>query len=289
MRRAEPPLDADLSGLDALELPIPARKPVATRLWAVLWPKLAALAFALAAWQLVVWSGWRPPYVLPGPITVFGRLVTDIGGSDLPTAVAITLRRAAVGFGLALVIGCVVGVAIVQVRTLRIAASSFVTGLQTMPSIAWFPLAILLFGLSEQAILFVVILGAAPSIANGLISGVDQIPRILLRAGRMLGARGVASYRHIVLPAALPSFVGGLKQGWAFAWRSLMAGELLVIVAGQTSIGVRLQLSRDLVDAPGLLSTMLVILLIGVVVDGFVFGSLDRSIRRRWGLLEVTG
>jgi len=105
----------------------------------------------------------------------------------------------------------------------------------------------------------------------------------------MLGARGVASYRHIVLPAALPSFGGGLKQGWAFAWRSLMAGELLVIVAGQTSIGVRLQLSRDLVDAPGLLSTMLVILLIGVVVDGFVFGSLDRSIRRRWGLLEVTG
>ena len=289
MRRAEPPLDADLSGLDALELPIPARKPLSVRLWAVLWPKLAALAFALAAWQLVVWSGWRPSYVLPGPITVFARLWTDIGGSDLPTAVAITLRRAAVGFGLALVIGCVVGVAIVQVRALRIAASSFVTGLQTMPSIAWFPLAILLFGLSEQAILFVVILGAAPSIANGLISGVDQIPRILLRAGRMLGARGVASYRHIVLPAALPSFVGGLKQGWAFAWRSLMAGELLVIVAGQTSIGVRLQLSRDLVDAPGLLSTMLVILLIGVVVDGFIFGSLDRSIRRRWGLLEVTG
>jgi NitT/TauT family transport system permease protein len=287
MLRAEPPLDADLSGLDALELPIASRKPLAVRLWAVVWPKLAALAFALIAWQLVVWSGWRPSYVLPGPITVFGRLATDIGGSDLPTAVAITLRRAAVGFGVALLIGCVVGVAIVQVRALRIAASSFVTGLQTMPSIAWFPLAILLFGLSEQAILFVVVLGAAPSIANGLISGVDQIPRILLRAGRMLGARGVASYRHIVLPAALPSFVGGLKQGWAFAWRSLMAGELLVIVAGQTSIGVRLQQSRDFVDAPGLLSTMLVILLIGVVVDGFVFGSLDRSIRRRWGLLEA--
>jgi NitT/TauT family transport system permease protein len=288
MRRAEPPLGADLSGLDALDLPIASRKPLAVRLWAVVWPKLAALAFALIAWQLVVWSGWRPSYVLPGPITVFGRLATDIGGSDLLTAVAITLRRAAVGFGLALLIGCVVGVAIVQVRALRIAASSLVTGLQTMPSIAWFPLAILLFGVSEQAIMFVVVLGAAPSIANGLISGVDQIPRILLRAGRMLGARGVASYRHIVLPAALPSFVGGLKQGWAFAWRSLMAGELLVIVAGQTSIGVRLQQSRDFVDAPGLLSTMLVILLIGVVVDGFVFGSLDRSIRRRWGLLEAT-
>jgi NitT/TauT family transport system permease protein len=285
--RAEAPLDADLSGLDALELPIAARRSRAMRLWALLWPKLAALAFALGAWQLVVWSGWRPSYVLPGPLTVLERLVTDIGGSDLPSAVVTTLRRAAVGFGLALLIGCIIGVAIVQVRALRIAASSFVTGLQTMPSIAWFPLAILLFGLSEQAILFVVILGAAPSIANGLISGVDQIPRILLRAGRMLGARGAASYRHVVLPAALPSFVGGLKQGWAFAWRSLIAGELLGVVAGQTSIGWRLQLSRELVDAEGLLSTMLVILAIGLVVDGLVFGSLDRSIRRRWGLLEA--
>ncbi|TMB55834.1 MAG: ABC transporter permease [Chloroflexi bacterium] len=285
--RAQAPLDADLSGLDALELPITGRRSRASRAWALIWPKLAALAFALGAWQLVVWSGWRPSYVLPGPLTVLERLVTDIGGSDLPTAVVTTLRRAAVGFGLALLIGCIIGVAIVQVRALRIAASSFVTGLQTMPSIAWFPLAILLFGLSEQAILFVVILGAAPSIANGLISGVDQIPRILLRAGRMLGARGAASYRHVVLPAALPSFVSGLKQGWAFAWRSLIAGELLGVVAGQTSIGWRLQLSRELVDAEGLLSTMLVILVIGLVVDGLVFGSLDRSIRRRWGLLEA--
>jgi NitT/TauT family transport system permease protein len=286
MRRAEPPLDADLSGLDALELPIPSRKPLAVRLWAVVWPKLAALAFALIAWQLVVWSGWRPSYVLPGPITVFGRLATDIGGSDLPTAVAITLRRAAVGFGVAFVIGCLVGVAIVQVRALRIAASSFVTGLQTMPSIAWFPLAILLFGLSEQAILFVVVLGAAPSIANGLISGVDQIPRILLRAGRMLGARGVASYRHIVLPAALPSFVGGLKQGWAFAWRSLMAGELLVIIANKPSIGSRLEFERQFADSAGLMSVMLMILILGILVDSLIFGKLDRRIRRRRGLAD---
>src|SRR5437867_4272394 len=224
--RAQAPLDADLSGLDALELPITGRRSRASRVWALIWPKLAALAFALGAWELVVWSGWRPSYVLPGPLTVLERLVTDIGGSDLPSAVVTTLRRAAVGFGLALLIGCIIG-------------------------------------------------------------GVDQIPRILLRAGRMLGARGAASYRHVVLPAALPSFVSGLKQGWAFAWRSLIAGELLGVVAGQTSIGWRLQLSRELVDAEGLLSTMLVILVIGLVVDGLVFGSLDRSIRRRWGLLEA--
>jgi NitT/TauT family transport system permease protein len=164
--------------------------------------------------------------------------------------------------------------------------AALITGLQTMPSIAWFPLGILLFGLNESAIMFVVILGAAPSIANGLISGVDHIPRIILRAGHVLGARGFARYRHIVLPAALPSFVGGLKQGWAFCWRSLMAGELLVIIAGQPSIGVRLSTARDFSDAPLLLAVMVVILVIGIVVDLLLFGTLDRAIRRRWGLLE---
>jgi len=126
-----------------------------------------------------------------------------------------------------------------------------------------------------------------PAVAQtkGLIAGVDQIPRILLRAGQVLGARGYDSYRHVIFPAALPSFVTGLKQGWAFAWRSLMAGELLVIIAAQQSIGVRLQFAREFSDAPGLLATMIVILFIGIVVDLVLFGTLDRAIRRRWGLL----
>jgi NitT/TauT family transport system permease protein len=169
---------------------------------------------------------------------------------------------------------------------LRSAIASLITGLQTMPSIAWFPLAILLFGLTETAIMFVIVLGAAPSIANGLIAGVDQIPRILLRAGQVMGARGFNRYRHVILPAALPNFIGGLKQGWAFAWRSLLAGELLVIVAAQPSIGVRLQFAREFSDATGLLATMLVILIIGIVVDLVFFGTLDRRIRQRWGLIE---
>ncbi len=196
------------------------------------------------------------------------------------------MQRAAIGFGLALTIGTLIGLAIVRSKLLRTAVASLITGLQTMPSIAWFPLAILLFGLTETAIMFVVTLGAAPSIANGLIGGVDQIPRILLRAGHVLGARGFDRYRHVILPAALPSFIGGLKQGWAFAWRSLMAGELLVIIANRPSIGVRLQFAREFSDALGLLSTMIVILLIGIVVDLLLFGMLDRAVRRRWGLLE---
>jgi NitT/TauT family transport system permease protein len=153
-----------------------------------------------------------------------------------------------------------------------------------MPSIAWFPLAILLFGLNESAIMFVVILGAAPSVANGLIHGIDHIPPILLRAGQVLGARKLDKYRLVILPAALPSFLGGLKQAWAFAWRSLMAGELLVIIANQPALGVRLQLQRELSDATGLIGTMLVVLAIGIIVDLAVFGTLERRIRQRRGL-----
>ena len=179
------------------------------------------------------------------------------------------------------------GIAVARSRLLRSAVGSLITGLQTMPSIAWFPLAILLFGLTERAIMFVVVLGAAPSIANGLIAGVDHVPPLMVRAGRMIGAKGVNLYRHVVLPAALPTYVAGLKQGWAFAWRSLMAGELLVIVANRPSIGDQLQFAREFSDADGMLALMLVILVIGIVVDT-VFGRADMTIRRRRGLIDTS-
>lgn len=280
-------LDDELRGLDNLELPIrPATVNRLHSIWSSLWPKAAAIGIVLLLWQAVVWAGLKPTYILPGPIPVLEELGKDLLGPDLPRAIFITLQRAVVGFGLALAIGAVLGLAIVRSRLLRNAVASLITGLQTMPSIAWFPLAILLFGLNETAIMFVIVLGAAPSIANGLIAGVDQIPRLLLRAGRVMGAKGFNWYRHVVLPAALPNFIGGLKQGWAFAWRSLLAGELLVIVAAQPSIGVRLQFARDFSDAKALLATMIVILVIGILVDLVFFGTLDRRIRRRWGLLE---
>jgi NitT/TauT family transport system permease protein len=155
-----------------------------------------------------------------------------------------------------------------------------------MPSVAWFPLAILLFQLTEEAILFVIILGAAPAIANGLIAGADNVPPILLRAGRVLGAKRLTMYRHVILPASMPSFIGGMKQGWAFAWRSLIAGELLVIIANKPSIGGQLQVARDFADATLLMATMVVILVIGIIVDSVFFGTLERSIRRRRGLVD---
>ena len=279
-------LDEALAGLDALELAQGNDTHPLQRAWSATWPKLAALALGLALWQAVVESGWKPEYILPGPGAVFADLRAELADGTFTTATAITMRRAAVGFGISLVIGVVLGSIVARVRLARVAFGSLLTGIQTMPSIAWFPLAILLFQISEAAILFVVVLGAAPAIANGLISGADHIPPVLLRAGRVLGARGLSAYRHIILPASLPSFVTGLKQGWAFAWRSLMAGELLVVIADQPSIGFLLQTNRNLADAEGLLATMVVILVIGVVVDSVVFGRLDHAVRSRWGLVE---
>ncbi len=256
---------------------------LSARVWGWVWPKALAIGIVLGVWQLVVWSGWRPPYVLPGPTVVLADLWELMQTARFWEAVATTMRRAVTGFCFALVLGTLVGVLVGRVRTLRMAIGSLITGLQTMPSIAWFPLAILLFGFSESAIFFVVVLGAAPSIANGVISGIDHIPPQFLRLGRVLGARGVSLYRFIVLPAALPSYVSGLNQGWAFAWRSLMAGELLVIIAQRPALGTQLEFARQFNKASLLLATMLAILIIGMLVDG-IFTSVSRSLRRRRGL-----
>lgn len=282
---APPRVATELQGIDALELPVVPHPGGLTRLWQGTWPRLMAAALFLLLWQAVVWSGWRPEYVLPGPALVGARLLRDAASGELFHASATTLARAGAGFAIATVLGVLIGLAVSLQRVVRTAFGSLLTGLQTMPSIAWFPLAILLFQLSEKAILFVVVLGAAPAIANGVVHGVDMTPRLLHRVGNVLGARGLRMLRHIILPAALPSIVSGLKQGWAFAWRSLMAGELLVIIAKRPALGTRLQQARDFSDAEGLLAGMVVILLIGILADSLVFGRLELAVRRRWGLV----
>jgi NitT/TauT family transport system permease protein len=257
--------------------------PAVSRIARRLWPPLLAVALVLAVWEALVLVGWKPAYVLPAPATVGAELVTLLGTPDFWTAITITMVRALIGFALSLAIGTALGIAVSRWALLRNALGALLTGLQTMPSIAWFPLAILFFGISEQAILFVIVLGAAPSIANGLISGVDDVPPQLLRTAHVLGARGLGLYRWVVLPAALPAYLSGLKQGWAFAWRSLMAGELLVIIASRPSLGAQLSFFRELSNAPGLLGTMVVILVIGMVVDGG-FSAIANRIRVRRGL-----
>jgi NitT/TauT family transport system permease protein len=255
---------------------------LANRAWAALWPKVLAIAIVLAVWQLIHVSGWKK-LIFPGPAGTLSDLWGQLRTGLLWHAIAITSERAVIGFALALVIGAVIGALVSRIAPLRAAAGSLITGLQTMPSIAWFPFAIILFGISTTTILFVIVLGAAPSIANGLIAGVDYTPPLLLRAGKMMGLRRLSLYRYLILPASLPAFVAGLKQGWAFAWRSLVAGELLVTIANQPSLGVLLSNDQDQADMQGATAIIIVILILGIIVD-MLFGLADRSIRRRWGL-----
>jgi NitT/TauT family transport system permease protein len=279
---------AALAGLDSLELQQQTRVSAgdrARKIWAAVWPKLLAIAIVIAAWELVYLSGWKSAAILPSPAAVFSDLWAQAHHALLWQAIATTMRRAVIGFGMALVIGVVIGALVSRIKPLRAAVGSMITALQTMPSIAWFPFAIILFGATTTAILFVIILGAAPSIANGLIAGVDYTPPLLLRAGHTMGLGRIAMYRHLILPASLPSFVAGLKQGWAFAWRSLMAGELLVIIMGQPSIGVLLSTFQDQSEMASTISIMIVILVLGIVVD-MIFTRIDASIRRRRGMLD---
>ncbi len=281
--------DRQVHGLDALELqPERGTNEVglgdrARALWSATWPKLVAVVLVLAAWQAVVWSGWRTEFVFPGPDKVLPTLFAEVTTPEFWVAVQVTMRRALTGFALALAVGVVIGLAVSQFKPLRAAIGSLITGLQTMPSIVWFPFAMLLYGISESAIMFVIVLGAAPSIAGGLVSGIDYVPPTLLRAGQVMGLRGAQRYTLLIVPAALPMFVTGLKQGWAFAWRSLMAGELLVIINQQNSIGWALSQARQLNDADRLLSYIIIVLVVGIVIDVF-FNWADRALRRRWGI-----
>ena len=275
--------ESEIRGHDALDLGSSTPR-LGHSVWRATWPKLAALGISLGLWQLVATSGWRPSYVLPGPVPVLADLGTQLVTADFWGAVAITMTRGVVGFLIAAVLGLVLGVLVARSRILRAAIGSLITGLQTMPSIAWFPVAILLFQLSEQAILFVILIGAVPSIANGVIGGVDYVPALLVRAGRNVGASGLSLYRHVVLPAALPSIVTGLKQGWAFAWRSLLAGELMVSIANRPSLGQFLNQSRELSDTSYMIALMIAILTSGIAVDA-VFSAVERGIRRRRGVV----
>lgn len=251
--------------------------------WRAAWPKLAAVGLFVLVWQGVVWSAWKPPYVLPGPQTVAAKLQEMAGTATFWTALSTTGVRALIGFAIAVAAGTALGLAVARFGVLRAAVGSLLTGLQTMPSITWFPLAILLFRLSEQAIMFVVVLGAAPSIANGIISGIDHVPPAFTRLGTVLGARGWRLYQHVVVPAALPTYVAGLNQGWAFAWRSLMAGELLVIIEARPSLGSRLAFAQEFGDSTSLIAYMVVILVAGMLAD-FAFSSASRRLRARRGL-----
>jgi NitT/TauT family transport system permease protein len=251
------------------------------------WPRLAAIAILVAIWQLVYQSGFFDKVVLPSPLQVWRALGHDLGNGVIWRNTEASIVRLLIGFTVSVAAGTVFGLLEVASSFFERSFGSLVVGLQSLPSIAWLPLAVLWFGLSEQAVLFVVIVGSFPAVALATMNSVRQVPPLLQRAGRTMGASGWRLYRHVVLPAAIPGYVGGMQQGWAFAWRSLMAGEL--IIASANGLGGLLTRSQQNLETPTVIAVMAVIVIIGMFVDLAVFGTLDNRIRSRRGLLVPQG
>jgi NitT/TauT family transport system permease protein len=275
------------AGLDRLQTS-PDRAPSAWRRFTTsVLPPIVFVVALIAAWQLYVVIAQPRPDIVPGPVDVFNAIVLGWESGRLQLAVITSLERGVVGFLIAVIVGTPLGLLLAEAKPLRRAVGPIISGLQVLPSVAWVPAAILWFGLTDATVYFVVLMGAVPSIVNGLISGVEQVPPQLRRVGTVLGANRMRLATLVVLPAALPGYVAGLKQGWAFSWRSLMAAE--IIAMGGTigfGLGSMLQQSRELADIGGVLATVLVILVIGILIELVFFAPLERRMLRRRGLLQ---
>ncbi|MGY1745478.1 ABC transporter permease [Blastococcus sp. SYSU D00695] len=277
-------LEAGLDALDTAATLPPGPGPAKRFVRSVL-PPVVFLAALVGAWQLAYSAGIKPSYALPSPADVaevFWNSVTD--GRALE-AIWTSVSRGAVGFGLSVVIGTLLGLAMWWSRWLRAGIGPIVSGLQSLPSVAWVPAAIIWFGLTDAAIYTVVLLGAVPSIANGLLGGMRQVPPLFDRVGRVLGLSALGRTRHVLLPAALPGYLGGLRQGWAFAWRSLMAAELITYAPqlGQ-GLGQLLNLGRELSQMSLVITAIALILAVGIAIELLVFAPLERRVLTRRGL-----
>jgi NitT/TauT family transport system permease protein len=276
-----------VAGLDALDagpqLP-PRPGPGRVFVRSVL-PPIVFLVALVVVWQLAYEAGIKPPYALPSPAKVWEVFWGTVQDGRAVEAIWTSLSRGAVGFAMSLVIGTLLGLAMWWSRWLRAAIGPIVSGLQSLPSVAWVPAAIIWFGLSNAAIYTVVLLGAVPSIANGLLSGMKQVPPLFDRVGRVLGLSSLARTRYVLLPAALPGYLGGLRQGWAFAWRSLMAAELITYspALGQ-GLGQLLNLGRELSQMSLVITSITLILVVGVAIELLLFAPLERRVLNRRGL-----
>ncbi|MER5965638.1 ABC transporter permease [Streptomyces sp. NPDC002057] len=276
-------LEAGLDALDAVEI---RRTPVREVLVKKVLPPTLAVALVLAVWQILVSAGITEETKLPAPSAVWAGLTDMWLQGTLLEVIWTSVSRGLAGFLLALAIGTPLGLLVARVKFVRAAIGPILSGLQSLPSVAWVPPAVLWFGLNDAMMYTVILLGAVPSIANGLVSGVDQVPPLFLRAGRTMGATGLKGTWFVVLPAALPGYLAGLKQGWAFSWRSLMAAE---IIASSPDLGLGLgqllENGRNNIDLPGVFLAILLILVVGIAIDLLIFSPLERWVLRSRGLL----
>lgn len=214
------------------------------------------------------------------------RYSPAMGGRPLLEALATSLLRLAAGFSLSILLGAALGTLMWRSRAIDGFLGPLFLGLQTLPSVCWVPLAILVIGINETGVLFVVVMGSFFAIAIALRDGLRTIPPIYQRAGAMLGTSGWRMYRYVLLPASMPALASSLRQGFSFAWRSLMGAELIFAVS-RHGLGFLLQMGRDFADVAQVIAVMAIMVIIGMVADRLVFSVLERRVHRRFGLAVI--
>jgi NitT/TauT family transport system permease protein len=246
---------------------------------------IAVLFFGalVLAWHLIAASGRWPPTLVPPPLGVARYLADSARDGSLLDATLVTARRLFIGYGIGLLIGFPLGCLSSRFKSCQDTIGLVALGLQTLPSVCWAPLAVLWFGQTEAAMVFVVVMGTVWSIQIATDAGLRCIPPIYLRAARVMGSRGLHTIGRVLVPASLPVVAGGMKQGWAFAWRSLMAAEIYVTILTGFGLGRLLHESREVLAMDGVVAVMLVIVLVGLAVDRLLFAPAERWIHRRWG------
>lgn len=292
LERAEEKTRAVEAGLDALDAaPLLPPRPTA---WQVFYrsvlPPFVFLGLLVVVWQIAFDLEVKEPYALPSPAEVastFGELIAD--GRALQ-AIQTSVGRAVLGFLASLIVGTMLGVLMWRSRWIRAGIGPIISGLMSLPSVAWVPAAIIWFGLSDAAIYSVVLLGAVPSIANGLLGGFNQVPPLFERVGRVLGLTTLGRIRYVLLPGALPGYISGLKQGWAFAWRSLMAAELITYSPKLgIGLGQLLNVGRELQKMELVIASIVLILAVGIAIELLVFAPIERRVLRNRGLTVDRG
>ena len=246
---------------------------------------LATLFFAalVGAWQAMVLSGRWSPVLLPSPADVAEYLWASLWDGTLLQAIEVTLRRLLVGYVIGIALGLPLGLLSSRYKFFEDTLGVLALGLQTLPSVCWVPLALLWFGQSEGAMLFVVVMGTTWSVSIATDTGARTIPPVFARAARTMGSEGFHQWTRVILPASLPYLISGMKQGWAFAWRSLMAAEIFVTILTGFGLGQLLHYGRELNAMEQVIGIMIVIVAIGLLADKVLFAPWERFLHRRWG------
>lgn len=238
----------------------------------------------IGIWQLIYVLGIWPKISLPSPLMVAESFYELLQNNMLMTSIAMTLYRLTIGFFISIALGVAIGLAMVKFTAFGKTMGSFAIGLQSFPSVAWVPFAILLIGLNDAGILFVVVMSSVFSVMMSTYSGMRNIPTIYIRAAKNMGAKGIHLFRYLMIPAATPALITGIKQAWSFAWHALIGAEILM--AASIGIGHILLIGREFQAMNQIIASMITIFALGMLFDRVLFMKLEDKVREKWGLKQ---